>query len=485
MPLTRRKFLRQSGLVTASTLLAACSPAQEWLVPRRTLDDWPTANDTMLHALNRMTFGPTADERAYANEIGLHEWIEEQLAPESINDLRTTLRLQRFDILAMDTSLIFDVREEPIRREFQQIALVRAIYSRRQLYEVMVDFWSDHFNISTLKMPCAWLKPIDDREVIRPHALGNFRDLLWASMQSPAMLLYLDNQENFAGNPNENYARELMELHTLGIDGGYTQKDVQEVARCLTGWSVDDVLCKGQFQFKEDQHDDTAKTVLGQHIPAGNGQRDGELLCDMLVEQPATARFIATKLVRRFVADDPPEFLVAAAAATFTQTRGDIKDMLRTILHSEEFAAAAPKFKRPLHFVAGMLRQLNADTNASPDLLEAMALMGQPLFQWPTPDGYPDYTDAWRDTLMPRWRFALALTTGNIEGTAIDLEALMRASGTTTTLEALDQFATLLGFSFSQKHKTALVEQFGAELTTERLLIILATLLASPYYQWR
>lgn len=484
MPLTRRKFLTQGGLVTASTMLAACSPAQEWLATHRTLDDWPTANDPMLHALNRMTFGPTADERAYANEIGLHDWIEEQLTPDGINDMRTTLRLQRFDMLATDISTIFDMREENARREFQQIALTRAIYSRRQLYEVMVDFWSDHLNISTLKTPCAWLKPIDDWQVIRPHALGNFYDLLWASMQSPAMLMYLDNQENFAGNPNENYARELMELHTLGVDGGYTQKDVQEVARCLTGWSVDDAMFRGRFQFNEEQHDDTAKTVLGQQIPAGNGQRDGELLCEMLVEHPSTAHFIATKLVRRFVADEPPASLVAAAATAFTKTHGDIKTVLRTILHSEEFAAAPVKFKRPLHFVAGALRQLNADTNASPDLLEAMALMGQPLFQWPTPDGYPDYTDAWRDNLMPRWRFALALTTGSIEGTTIDLESLMHASGTTTTYEALDQFATLLGFSFSQSQKTALVEQFGPELTMERLPVILATLLASPYYQW-
>ncbi len=176
------------------------------------------------------------------------------------------LRVRRFDTLVMDNSIIFGVQEENVRRELQQAALLRAIYSRRQLYEVMVDFWSDHFSISTLKGDCAWLKTIDDREVIRPHALGNFGELLWASMHSPAMLHYLDNQENHAGGPNENYARELLELHTLGVTAGYTQRDVQEVARGLTGWTVDDHLFRGQFRFTPEQHDDGAKTVLGHTI---------------------------------------------------------------------------------------------------------------------------------------------------------------------------------------------------------------------------
>jgi uncharacterized protein (DUF1800 family) len=249
MQLTRRHFLTMSGVATASTLLAACSPARTLVGRVDGPGPWPEGGEPAWRALSRLTFGPRADERARAAELGLDSWIEEQLAPEHIADAEAMLRVRRFDTLAMDTSMIFGVREDTAIRELQQAALVRAIYSRRQLYEIMVDFWSDHFNISALKGDCAWLKTIDDHETIRPHALGNFGDLLWASMRSPAMLMYLDNQENHAGNPNENYARELMELHTLGVGAGYTQRDVREVARCLSGWSVDDHLFRGRFRF--------------------------------------------------------------------------------------------------------------------------------------------------------------------------------------------------------------------------------------------
>lgn len=489
MSLTRREFLTLSGLAAASAALAACAPAHAWIGGEPALVAWHAENDATWRALSRLTFAPRPDERARADEIGVDVWIEEQLAPQTIADTDCDLRVRGLNTLTMDTSLLFAVREENARRELEQAALLRAIYSRRQLYEIMVDFWSDHFSLSTQKTDCGWLKTVDDRAVIRPHALGNFRDLLWASMHSPAMLKYLDNQENHKGKPNENYARELMELHTLGVDAGYAQRDVQQVAHCLTGWSVDDRLYRGRFRFDASQHDDGEKIVLGQNIPAGGGERDGERVFELLMAHPALPRFIARKLVRRFVADDPPMPLVHSAAATFTRSNGDLKAMLSTILHSDDFRAAPPKLKRPLNYVAGALRQLNAETDGGEPLLHFLRTMGQPLFQWPTPDGFPDYTAAWNGSLVARWQFALALALGSIKGTHVDFQSLARTSGVegTKTLDvAFDRFAILLrGAPLPRADVDALLNLFGRHLDDEGLQVAMAVLMAAPQYHWR
>lgn len=484
MGFTRREFLRGGGALGAAAMLSSCAAAQglgfrgEWSGP------WPVAGDGLWAMLSRLTFGPRGEERVYAAEVGGDAWIEEQLAPDGVPDAEVGLRLQGFDSVTMDSSIIFDVGEDVVVRELQQAALVRAVYSRRQLYELMVDFWGDHFSISTRKGACAWLKPIDDREVLRPYALGSFRDLLWAAMHSPAMLVYLDNQQNFAVSPNENYARELMELHTLGVDAGYTQSDVREVARCLTGWSVDDGLFEGQFQFVPEVHDDGVKRVLGQVIPAGGGERDGERVFEVLLAHPALPQFIARKLVRRFVADDAPVALVEAAAATFRRTRGDMKAVLGTILHGVNFAAVGPKFKRPLHFVAGALRQLEAASDGGQPLLEALAQMGQPLFQWPTPDGFPDRTAAWTGALLARWQFALRLVRGEIAGTQVDVERLAQVAGARSLGEAIAQVGTLL-MGAPLPGAQALVGQVGEGLDRSGLQVAVAALLAAPQYQWR
>jgi uncharacterized protein (DUF1800 family) len=487
MQITRRHFLTLSGIAAATAALAACAPAR-WLAGRpEGPGPWPAAADLAWAALSRLTFGPRADERAHAAAIGLEAWIEEQLAPKQIADTEAMLRVRHFDTLLMDSSVIFGVQEQNARRELQQAALLRAVYSRRQLYEIMVDFWSDHFSISTLKGDCAWLKTIDDHTVIRPHALGNFGDLLWASMHSPAMLIYLDNQENHAGSPNENYARELLELHSLGVTAGYTQRDVQEVARCLTGWTVDDHLFRGQFRFQPERHDDGAKAVLGQAIAASGGADDGQRVFDLLMAHPALPRFIARKLVRRLVADDPPEALVAAAAATFTRSRGDIKAVLRTILHADAFAGAPPKLKRPLHYVASALRQLDAESDGGPALLDALAAMGQPLFQWPTPDGFPDNTAAWSGALLARWQFALRLMHNQIPGTSVDLPMLMRASGAQSPEQAFDRLGLLLlGTPLPAAARDAVITALrGAGADQDELPAgITAALLAAPMFQW-
>jgi uncharacterized protein (DUF1800 family) len=488
---TRREFLTLGGLASAAALLAACtSPdlggrAQATLLGGDEVPGWSQVDSATWRALSRLTFGPRPEEIARAAEIGVEAWIEEQLAPEGIDDREADWRVRRFDATTADPTVLVEIGEETVRRELQAATLLRAVYSKRQLREVLIDFWSDHFNISTLKGDCAWLKPLDDREVIRPHALGSFRDLLLASMHSPAMLCYLDNQENRAGKPNENYARELLELHTLGVDAGYSQRDVQEVARCLTGWTFDRHRRLGRFAFDAARHDDGAKTMLGVPIPAGGGARDGEWVAELLLAHPATPSFIAAKLVRRFVADDPPPVLVSAVADTFSRTNGDITAMLRTLFRSPEFAAAPPKFKRPFAYVAGTLRQLGAATDGGSPLLDLLAQMGQPLFQWPTPDGFPDRTSAWSAALLARWRFALALATDGLPGTRLDLGDLSRAANAATLPGWLDRVATLLlGTPLPAAARDALLPLLGTDDEPARRAA-LAIMLASPGYQWK
>ncbi|MBI4674036.1 MAG: DUF1800 family protein, partial [Chloroflexi bacterium] len=222
--MNRRQFLTLGGIAAAAAALGACAPPREWVKRTRGDDSWipaPPVSDQVWRTLNRLTFAPRAEELARANEIGRDAWIEEQLAPETLDDWECDARTRGMDTLWMDADLALNVRTEAVKPELQGARLVRAVYSRRQLYENVVEFWTDHFSISIDKFDCLWLKVVDDRDVIRKHAFGNFPDLLWASMHSPAMLHYLDNQENFAHAPNENYARELLELHSLGVDAGY------------------------------------------------------------------------------------------------------------------------------------------------------------------------------------------------------------------------------------------------------------------------
>jgi uncharacterized protein (DUF1800 family) len=368
------------------------------------------------------------------------------------------------------------------------------VYSQRQLYERMVEFWADHFNISVNKGDCWFLKTVDDREVIRAHTLGNFRDLLWASAHSPAMLVYLDNQANHRDAPNENYARELMELHTLGVNGGYTQADVMELARCLTGWTVKEHFRRGDFTFDAGRHDEGTKTVLGLVIEPAS-QREAEHVLDHLATHPSTARHIAKKLVRRFIEDHPESGsagLVQRAADTFLQTQGDIRAVLRTILldglmrHKDHLP---PKFKRPVDFVTSALRMLNAETDGGDALREYLALLGQPTFEWPTPDGPPDEAGDWSGNLMPRWKFALALPRNEIPGTRVDIANLVQAAGAGTPVKILNQLSVLLlGTPLPAASRDALMKALdsaGARDDTSLPAIFAAGLMASPAFQWR
>ncbi len=503
MTLSRRDFLKLAGLVAAGSALSACQPIYAQIGgPAETLahasgSPLPLSD---FRALNRLTFGPRLSERQRVAEIGLGNWIEEQLAPETIDDAPADWCLRPFDVLHLSADALFgrgnmlldDFDPSEVINDFKQATLLRQVYTRRQLYEIMTEFWTDHFNISVDKGEHCWyLKVVDDREVIRPHVLGNFRDLLWASAHSPAMLVYLDNQANHKDAPNENYARELMELHTLGVEGGYTQKDVMQLARCLTGWSVKEHFWRGDFTFNEDSHYSGPKTVLGHMIPEG-GQREAEQALDVLVDHPATAHFIAAKLVRRLVGDPPPPALAAQAAQTFLQNRGDIKAVLRTILLDGPPPGEnqpAPRFKRPVNFIVSALRALNAKTDGGAPLHRALATMGQPLYQWPTPDGPPDKADSWVGNLLPRWRFALDLARNQLDGTEIDLEAFVNLTEADTIETFLAQIAPLLLGSplpaDARAQMSASLRAAGAGDTLETAAVIVAGLLASPAFQWQ
>jgi uncharacterized protein (DUF1800 family) len=494
MTLSRRDFLKLGALVFSSAALTSCAPVYRRIAGDLPALPWAPLDELDFLALQRMTFGPRVEERLRFTEIGLQAWIEEQLAFESIDDFGCEIQLAPFKTLGMDANelealsnqLFENYDRQTVPDQLRQATLLRQVYSKRQLYEVMAEFWNDHFNIYIEKGNCFYLKSVDDREVARKHAMGSFRDLVWASAHSPAMLVYLDNQANHKGAPNENYARELMELHTLGVNGGYTQGDVMELARCLTGWNVKDHFWLGDFVFKEDLHDSGAKKVLGMVIP-DTGQGEVERVIENLVTHPSTAQFIAAKLARRFIADEPPQEVIEKAARTFLQTKGDIQAVLRVVL-LDGLSSTQPKYKRPVNYVISALRMLNARTDGGPALQEYLLRMGQSYFNWPTPDGYPDRSAAWQGNLLPRWQYAFELIREEIKGTKTGLKELVDVSPAKNLQDEVDAVASLLlGASLTPVARDELIDSIqsaGAD-EAETLQIVTAGLLASPAFQWR
>jgi len=500
MSLSRRHFLKLGSIATAAASLTACSVAGREVAQRDLPALLPPLNqdvnsvDPVLRMLNRAGYGPRPGDVARVRELGLEAYLEEQLHPEAIDDLAADLMIANLNIYQMDATGVIEMDAPDAIRELLLVTFSRALLSRRQLYEAMVEFWSDHFHIYLRKDNIVTrLKLLDDRDVIRPHVLGTFRDLLFASAHSQAMLVYLDNVSNTAEAPNENYARELMELHTLGVHGGYTEQDVRELARALTGWGIQrHGLRRGEFYFDASQHDDRAKQVLHLDLPAGQGQADVEQVLDMLAEHSSTAHFIAFKLCRRFVADDPPEVLVDRVAQIFLETDGDIKALLRAIFLSEEFASAPPKLKRPFTYVVSALRTLNADVRPRGyrTLGEEVRSMGQLPFMWPAPDGYPDVADAWAANLLPRWNYALRLTTGELPGIQPPLEQLAERAGVVDVASALDFFGEQVLGVRPNDFTRALLEAYTGSGplrdrgTRRRIAEAVALLIASPQFQW-
>lgn len=497
MKLARRDLLKSVALGSSASVLASCdrittSINQNWLgegVPAHLHPAESADIDPDFHLLSRASFGPWPGEVASLKKQGRDAWIEEQLHPDSLSDTACDLRAERFESLYFSAGDAYEFRKPVLREELTRHALLRAVYSRRQLFEVMVEFWTDHLNIDLEKGDCIYLKPSDDRDVIRQHALGNFHDLIRASATSPAMLVYLDGKTNkvrrgTTDQPNENYARELMELHTLGVHGGYTQKDVYEAARCLSGWTFDPkrvfALNQGESYFRPDWHDDGAKEVLGQTIPAGGGQEDLKRLVDIVCRHPATAQYIALKLCRRFVSPTPPASLLQRVAAEFTRTQGDIRSLLRVILKSDEFLASRGQLlKRPFKFMVSALRAVAADTQADPSILEPLQRMGHGLFQYPTPDGYPDEELPWMGTLMWRWNFALALAANKQLGAKVNLQPLHKALRQPGTKADLGRwFGYLIGRQPTEA-ELATLTQFSPDSSASAIGLILA----SPAFQ--
>jgi uncharacterized protein (DUF1800 family) len=481
----------------------------------------PSDSRTIVHVLNRIGFGARPGDVEAVRAMGLQNYIDLQLHPERISDSAMQARLAGLTTIDMSSREIvqeFALPAQALRRARQQSQknqpdqqndsgrarqqsatnqpnqqtdpgqmqpppflnaaqqqanrpmmdlssqkMLRAIYSERQLQEVLVDFWFNHFNVDARKGQTRFMLTEYERDAIRPHVLGKFRDLLGATAKSPAMLFYLDNwmsadpagphldaqartqgarrarqggrrgpfptmpppqqqanaQRNTPRGLNENYGRELMELHTLGVDGGYTQKDVTEVARAFTGWTIQNPRLGGGYVFNARMHDPGQKVVLGHTIKAGGGERDGEQVLDILASHPSTARFVSMKLARRFVGDDPPAALVDRLAATFRRTDGDLREVMRTLLTSSEFLspdAYRAKVKTPFEFVVSAVRATGSDLQDATPLVRAMQQLGMPLYLCQPPTGYKDTADAWVNSgaLVSRMNFALLLAGNNL-----------------------------------------------------------------------
>ena len=552
-----------------------------------------SADEAILHALNRLAYGPRPGDIERVKQMGLAKWIDQQLNPSSIDDKASEARLGDYPTLRMTTARLIEEYPQPkpaaapvekpagertpaqvalaeqrrsdtaapvvakdtppsqgvvggsfpgvapditaqtpadnpnapapmkegpranpatkgagkrdflggdpnnisravaedskrpprIVAELAMAKVTRAIYSERQLQQMMDDFWFNHFNVFAGKGEDRYYLTSYERDVIQPHTLGKFKDLLNASAKSPAMLFYLDNflsadpkaQERIAAqralrqmrygrpwpprNPpaqpqkknkrglNENYGRELMELHTLGVDGGYTQKDVTEVARCFTGWTIDRPRLSPEFKFDERLHDPDTKYVLGKKIHAG-GMKDGEDVIDMLAHHPSTAKFISTKLARRFVSDNPPPELVTRMAKTFKDTDGDIRAVLKTMIWSPEFWSRETyraKIKTPFELVVSAARAVGADVDMPMPLVAWVGRIGEPLYQCQPPTGYSDKADTWVNTgaLLNRLNFSLTLAGNKMRGSRTDVASLLGMESATDAKAALERAVQL------------------------------------------
>ncbi len=529
---------RRSGGRTVRALLAAAVLTVRPPVPLSATAQSLTPHDSALRALNRLAYGPRPGEVDSVTRQGVMRWIDAQLDPRHIPDPALSAIERRFDILSespRDLAAAFEtVRQERIRQqrehpdtapmaagdalpqpperirrlagELQDLAVVRAIQSERQLQEVMVDFWTNHFNVFLGKGADRFLLPDYVEHVIRPHAMGKFSDLLIATARSPAMLFYLDNWQSvtpgaappqlaragmggrrrFFYDPvmdarrdslrraaldrmpkgiNENYGRELLELHTLGVDGGYTQQDVIDVARIFTGWSIERPNQGGGFIYNDWAHDRGSKTVLGVTFPAGHEEDEGLRLLKLLAMQHATMHHVSWQLCQRFVADDPPDGCVDDAVAAWQRSDGDIRAVLHAIFHGPDFWAPRyqlAKTKTPLEFVASAVRAVGADPDTTLRLAQVVAHLGEPLYQHVAPDGYPETEADWVNSgaLLDRMNAAVGLAAGRLPGVRVDLDPIIppRADHA-ALLDAIN--ANVLGGAMSGHTRQVLLDQLA------------------------
>jgi uncharacterized protein (DUF1800 family) len=523
-----------------------------------------TEDEAILHALNRLGYGPRPGDLEHVKQMGLENWIARQLHPEKVPEPLLQARLSRVpagnlnsqallaeypqpDVAAKRLGISVDeyrkqmeaeahppqgVRPKPSKlpqealSQLQQAKALRAIYSERQLQEQLTDFWFNHFNVFANKDLDLWLLASYENDVIRPRVFGRFRDLLEATAKSPAMLFYLDNYlsadpqtaKRLRGHPdklrgkqysslppvgnrglNENYGRELMELHTLGVDGGYAQQDVIEVARCFTGWTIRNVRTKPEFAFDDRVHDPQPKTVLGKKIHSG-GIGDGEQVLDLLTRDPHTAHHIAFELAQHFVSDNPPGALVDRMAAAFRKSGGDLRQVITAMVYSPEFwsrSAYRAKIKTPLELVVSATRALGTDVDTALPLVNWITRIGEPLYQCLPPTGYSDKASAWVNAgaLLNRLNFALALAGNHVAGSQVQVAPLLGTEAETDPYQALERAVNLfLAGQISAATRSTLerqsadpqIVQVKSGATTEvNLGTITGLVLGAPEFQQR
>ncbi len=478
------QVLRDRAVQSAAALIEDKARVER-ILPRKVRADAQNFEHLLLQ---RTSLGPTVADREAIAEIGAREYLERQLHPEDIDDggledalaeALPTLGMSGWDILVNYN----ETPEVPVY-ELWLATLYRSLASPRQLFERMVIFWTDHFNVSLLSDLGIYLKPGDDRDVIRRHALGSFPELLAASAHSGAMLSYLTNDSNVKDHPNENYARELMELHTLGVDGGYTEGDVKEVARALTGWRYWPYQAGpdfGNFFFNSTEHDFELKTVLGNILPAGGGEVDGDRVLEILISHPSTASFVSRKMLRYLWGYEPTERAVARIAEVYGKTGGDIRSMVRAILSWGQIATATPKLKRPYHLVVSATRALFASVDNPFFLLEASNRAGHLPFTWAPPNGFPDSEGYWSGYVLPRWNFASTLLNPE-SGINVDLPFLNPSMAPEEIRFVLDLL--LLGGTMNAVTSTAVLDYLNtAPQTSQSLTEAMGLVLASPEFQ--
>lgn len=457
---------------------------------------------------SRCSYGLTQAEYLEASSMGAGAWLQQQMLLSGLDDtaLEQEIEASYPRVNWSVTELIAEARQRSdggglAARDHLRATLLRRIKSKRQLFEVMVEFWSDHFNIDNGSFPLRVYKIIDDREVIRAHALGNFKAMLRASAHSPAMLVYLENFNNVVGVAQENYARELMELHTLGIDGGYTEDDVKAVARCFTGWSIRSLTPDTpQFYFYPGRHDTGEKLFLQNTVAAGGGIGDGDRVLSILADHPSTARHVARKLCAYFIGDDPEPAVVERVAMAYQTDNGDIKSMLGSIFGSDEFAASHDrKVRRPGNLIPASLRVTGASLTGDymSSLQSRLKLLGHLPFQWLAPDGYPQGNDYWVNTgsSLNRWNWMLALAEGRANaGITLDMPSLY--GNATTPTQLVDTLAPrLLRRELAADDRNSLVTfaanggDANAVLNASQLLLrtkeLVGLILCSAYFQYR
>jgi len=458
--------------------------------------------DDLYYLVNRSTFGYTPETYSEARLRGYDGWLDWQLNPEAIADTDVDMILAGYPTLDMSCAELLagygpsgtlgEGYEVP--RNLTDARIHRAVKSNRHLLERVVEFWADHINVPHDFASLRLLRTVYDREVIREHALGYFPDILMASAKSAAMLTYLNGNENVTGAPNENYAREVMELHTLGVDGGYNENDIQELARCFTGWTMYgfDHPQFGEFRFAASNHDYGAKTVLGQQIPAGGGVSDGEFMLNYLALHPATAEYVSRELATFLLDYDPPQALVDEAKAVFLSTGGHMGDVVRVVLDKKWIPVVdpwnTPKLRRPMHYVCSILRMPGLTITNLNGARQALEALGHYPFKWPAPDGYPDDLELWGNAVLPRWEFSFRVFGGTMPGVLAPTGQLFNALGGPDLTTLTFRIADLLAGGNLDPAELRVVDDFvqsGVAGTGELVMRNALALVAScPSYQY-